>query len=77
MVSTDNGFEAGGNHADTKGFDADEKHIAPSPVEAAPAYDVATGEHLRDKESFMTRNGLNLRSFQRRPASEVDLDKTM
>ena len=32
----------------------------------------------REKEDFMTRNGLNLKSFQRRPAGEQnELDKSM
>jgi yeast amino acid transporter len=33
----------------------------------------------RDQEDFMTRNGLNLKSFQRRPAggSIIQLDKSM
>ncbi|KAF2440856.1 hypothetical protein P171DRAFT_84373 [Karstenula rhodostoma CBS 690.94] len=62
-----------------KGFEADEKHVSSgSPVDpTAPAYELNNGEHWRDQESFMTRNGLNLRSFQRRPADQVDLDKSM
>lgn len=61
-----------------KGFDADEKHVPTgSPVDTAPAYELNQGEHWRDQESFATRNGLTLRSFQRRPADQVDLDKSM
>lgn len=62
-----------------KGFEADEKHVtSSSPVDASvPTYDTSEGEQWRDKESFATRNGLNLRSFQRRPADHVDLDKSM
>lgn len=61
-----------------KGFEADEKHVSSSPVDtSAPAYEINNGEHWRDQESFMTRNGLTLRSFQRRPADQVDLDKSM
>ncbi|KAL1595936.1 Amino-acid permease inda1 [Paraconiothyrium brasiliense] len=65
-------------HAD-KGFEADEKHVASSsPVDTpAPAYEQAPGEHWRHEESFATRNGLNLRSFGRRPADQVELDKSM
>ncbi|KAJ4344855.1 Amino-acid permease inda1 [Didymosphaeria variabile] len=65
-------------HAD-KGFDADEKHVtSSSPVDtAAPAYEQAPGEHWRQEESFATRNGLNLRSFGRRPVDQVELDKSM
>lgn len=63
--------------ADTKSFDADEKAvqgIGPSPTYAASA---DHGEHWREEEDFMTRNGLNLKSFQRRPAGRVELDKSM
>ena len=63
-----------------KGFDAreDEKRVSSSPTGAAPAYDGHDhGEHWRQEEDFMTRNGLNLASFKRRPANQVELDKTM
>lgn len=64
-----------------KGFDAveDEKRVSSSPTGAAPAYDVSSdhGEHWRKEEDFMTRNGLNLKSFKRRPAGRVELDKSM
>lgn len=61
-----------------KGFEADEKHVASSPVDnSAPAYEADHGEHWRQEEDFMTRNGLNLKSFGRRPAGQVELDKTM
>ncbi|KAF1974070.1 amino-acid permease inda1 [Bimuria novae-zelandiae CBS 107.79] len=60
-----------------KGFDADEKRVSSSPTGPAPAYEPSTGEHWREREDFMTRNGLNLKSFQRRPIDQVDLDKSM
>ncbi|KAF2683292.1 amino-acid permease inda1 [Lentithecium fluviatile CBS 122367] len=51
----------------------EEKGITPPRVSADH------GEHWRQEEDFMTRNGLNLKSFQRRPvgASVVELDKSM
>ena len=53
----------------------DEKTAVPHPTT------VADGEQheWRDQESFMTRNGLNLTSFQRRPKGGplVVLDKSM
>ncbi|KAF2267499.1 amino-acid permease inda1 [Lojkania enalia] len=66
-----------------------EKHVLPA-AEAdepkrnpsVPTYD-STGEvtgQWRSTEDFWTRNGLNLRSFERRPAGEakmVELDKSM
>ncbi|KAK3197230.1 hypothetical protein GRF29_1536g1065912 [Pseudopithomyces chartarum] len=64
--------------ASDKGFDADEKQLSSgSPTAAAPAYEADHGEHWRQEESFMTRNGLNLTSFKRRPANAVELDKSM
>ena len=61
-----------------KGFDADEKQLSTSsPAGTAPPYEQDHGEHWRHEEDFMTRNGLNLKSFQRRPASQVELDKSM
>lgn len=61
-----------------KGFDTDEKRVSTSPTgPAAPAYEHDNGEHWRAQESFMTRNGLNLESFKRRPAGQVELDKSM
>ena len=51
-------------------------------VSSTPAYNGSDeGQHgeWRDQEDFMTRNGLNLKSFQRRPLGErhVELDKSM
>jgi amino acid transporter len=52
-------------------------------IVAAPTYgsDGAAVEQWRDHEDFMTRNGLNLKSFQRRPARDNKttdaLDKSM
>jgi amino acid transporter len=46
----------------------------------APAMSVGESPtEWRDQESFMTRNGLNLKSFQRRPDANamVVLDKSM
>jgi len=58
-----------------KTFASDEKQVTVSPgspTEPAPPY----GE-MREQEDFLTRNGLNFKSFQRRPLSAVELDKTM
>lgn len=59
----------------------DEKHVVPETGVAhhdphAPVYADAD---WRSKESFATRNGLNMRSFQRRPdvGPNVELDKSM
>jgi amino acid transporter len=42
------------------------------------ASDGEATEQWRDTEDFMTRNGLNLKSFQRRPINKnVELDKSM
>ncbi|KAJ4301105.1 Amino-acid permease inda1 [Kalmusia sp. IMI 367209] len=61
-----------------KGFDADEKRVSDSPTGAvAPAYDSQEHGEWRREEDFMTRNGLNFKSFQRRPAGQVELDKSM
>jgi amino acid transporter len=59
----------------TLNVDTDEKNA--SPVYATS--DAAHGEQWRDQESFATRNGLNLKSFQRRPEGPeaLELDKTM
>jgi amino acid transporter len=61
-----------------KSLDYEEKPVSSSsPTAPAPAYDHGHGEHWREQEDFMTRNGLNLRSFTRRPAGQVELDKSM
>lgn len=60
-----------------KALPPDEKTAVPHPtVETA---NDGAGEDWREQEDFMTRNGLNFRSFQRRPvgASGVVLDKSM
>ncbi|PSN65073.1 amino-acid permease inda1 [Corynespora cassiicola Philippines] len=62
----------------------DEKGVSPStesPTGVDPQYD-AGGDAVnqwRDQEDFMTRNGLNLKSFQRRPDTGkiIELDKSM
>ncbi|KAH7132398.1 amino-acid permease inda1 [Dendryphion nanum] len=62
----------------------DEKHTIPTEEKAIPGaqpqYD-AEGNVVaqwREQEDFATRNGLNLKSFQRRPAGHnVELDKSM
>lgn len=56
-----------------KGFSADEKVIDSSPTATTRE---EPGEWRRE-EDFMTRNGMNLRSFQRRDAGQVELDKSM
>jgi amino acid transporter len=63
-------------------MDIDEKHVLPA--EKVLAQDHASPTHQedgnwREQESFMTRNGLNLRSFGRRPVGDkhVPLDKSM
>ncbi|KAF2655385.1 amino acid permease [Lophiostoma macrostomum CBS 122681] len=55
---------------------ADEKGTAVTPAYAA---DGEVVDQWRGGEDFMTRNGLNLKSFQRRPVgtSVVELDKSM
>ncbi|KAL6706837.1 Amino-acid permease inda1 [Coniothyrium glycines] len=55
----------------------DEKAAVPRPTVESDTHEV-TGE-WRDQESFATRNGLNLQSFQRRPKGGplVVLDKSM
>ena len=54
---------------------ADEKSVSP-PRASAEQSDAG---QWREQEDFMTRNGLNFKSFQRRPAgaSVVELDKSM
>jgi len=59
-----------------KAHPIDEKTAVPHPTSASP--DEHHGD-WREQESFATRNGLNLRSFQRRPKTGpmVVLDKSM
>jgi amino acid transporter len=54
----------------------DEKTSVPHPTVESQSEDVAD---WRDQEDFMTRNGLNMKSFQRRPQDGpmVVLDKSM
>jgi amino acid transporter len=66
----------------------DEKHMTTDgalhekgAINTTPTYD-SNGDPVgqwRETESFMTRNGLNLQSFQRRPlgTKHVELDKSM
>ena len=57
----------------------DEKHTVPAEkdVEHSPPAAVSDAQ-WRENETFMTRNGLNLRSFQRRPVGDhAALDKSM
>jgi hypothetical protein len=62
-------------HYDDKTVIQAEQDLAPPPVYAGNGEVVG---QWRDNEDFMTRNGLNLKSFQRRPITkEVDLDKSM
>lgn len=59
---------------------ADEKTGVPHPsVESSSDTPVQHEGEWRDQEDFMTRNGLNLKSFQRRPKGGplVVLDKSM
>jgi amino acid transporter len=60
---------------DEKGLSHSEKG---GPAVVAPTMETQGGE-WREQESFMTRNGLNLQSFQRRPkgGALVALDKSM
>lgn len=60
----------------------EEKGRAPSTPdnEKPPAFDEETGavgHQARDEEDFMTRNGLNLKSFQRRPEASADITETL
>jgi amino acid transporter len=60
-----------------KALPPDEKTTVPHPTVESESGD--TGE-WRDHEDFMTRNGLNLKSFQRRPRAPEGLtvlDKSM
>lgn len=55
---------------------ADEKAPVPQPTVESSREDQI---EWREQESFMTRNGLNLKSFQRRPQDGriIELDKSM
>lgn len=57
---------------------SDEKTSVPHPTVESSETNEHHGE-WRDQESFMTRNGMNLKSFQRRPRGGVilTLDKSM
>jgi amino acid transporter len=59
-----------------KALPPDEKTTVPHPTVESSGEDAA---EWRDQEDFMTRNGLNLKSFQRRPQAGpmVVLDKSM
>jgi amino acid transporter len=57
-------------------------HEKSIPLEEKTAVHAPVSEHgaeWREQETFATRNGLNLKSFQRRPKGEglVELDKSM
>ena len=60
-----------------KALPSDEKASVPQPTVESAHEDGQT--EWRDQEDFMTRNGLNLKSFQRRPqvGSVIELDKSM
>ena len=67
------------DHHDEKVLPPDEKTSVPNPtVESHNGHGVDVDE-WRSNESFMTRNGLSLESFQRRPKGGplVVLDKSM
>ncbi|KAK1834582.1 amino acid permease/ SLC12A domain-containing protein [Podospora conica] len=60
----------------------EEKGHAPSTPEneKPPAFEQGPGEvghQARDDEDFYTRNGLNLKSFQRRPEASADITETL
>ena len=59
---------------------AHEKPIQGTAVEPVYDKDGNVVSQWRDNESFMTRNGLNFKSFQRRPDTRgtiVELDRSM
>lgn len=58
--------------------DPEEKGVA-TVTPTGSAHDENSNAQWRDQEDFMTRNGMNLKSFQRRPAGAgvVELDKSM
>lgn len=45
--------------------------------EPAPAFEPAPAVRARDTEDFYTRNGLNFKSFQRRPVAEGDITDSL
>lgn len=60
----------------SKEYVTDEKGVAP---ESSPAHSADGAVFTGEREDFMTRNGLNLKSFQRRPQGPgvLELDKSM
>jgi len=56
-----------------------EKTTVPQPTVESTSDGHGVGQEWREQEDFMTRNGLNLKSFQRRPKGGqlVELDKSM
>ena len=68
------------DHGNEKFISPDEKVHAGTPaVETHGEHHTTNIDEWRDNESFATRNGLNLKSFQRRPKGGplVVLDKSM
>jgi amino acid transporter len=64
-----------------KVLQSDEKGSIPHPTVETSSDPAGAESEWRDGEDFMTRNGLNLKSFQRRPkpvdGGMVILDKSM
>ncbi|KAF1950377.1 amino-acid permease inda1 [Byssothecium circinans] len=62
-------------HENEKTLETDEKGVSPTPAGS----DEVHQEQWREREDFMTRNGLNFKSFTRRPLGErhVELDRSM
>ncbi|KAK0613919.1 amino acid permease-domain-containing protein [Immersiella caudata] len=63
---------------------AEEKGLAHSPEKAGtpekdapPAFESSPAVRARDTEDFYTRNGLNFKSFQRRPIAEGDITDSL
>jgi amino acid transporter len=59
----------------SKEYVTEEKGMSP----ASPAHSTGGGVFTGEREDFMTRNGLNFKSFQRRPQGPgvLELDKSM
>jgi amino acid transporter len=59
----------------SKDYVTEEKGMSP----ASPTHSAGGAVFTGEREDFMTRNGLNLKSFQRRPQGPgvLELDKTM